>query len=139
MVVKNRRNISAAEFPLRTKGSQPHTGLLSPDHHCWKEEFSQHPDVKTSEDSIQVRRRPAVNSGILLKDPCLAFLADRLTHPELQHWSSSSKINRDIQKKKQIVLLKGKDWRDSSGQNRNVGGSHCSFTESSSHTASTSR
>lgn len=39
---------------MRSKGSQPHTGLLSPCYQCLEEESPQHLDMKINRDFVEV-------------------------------------------------------------------------------------
>lgn len=87
-----RRDISAVEVLLRSKGSQTHTRLPGPDHQCQGGESPEHLTVKISSNSLCVRLTDAGIPDIPLG------LTHRITHRhtqlELQHWAAAQKVPR---------------------------------------------
>lgn len=90
-----RRDISAAEFPLRSEGSYSHTRLPQPGPPVL-EESPQHVAVKVGRILFRWDRDCYRLKGVLLKGPCMYLLPDELTCSKLQYWCNSLKRAKDI-------------------------------------------
>lgn len=92
-----RRDISAVEVLLRSKGSQTHTMLPGPDHQSQGGESPEHLPVKISSNSLWVR---LTDAGVLdIPLGLMRGITHRHAHLELQHWAAAQKVARTCREK----------------------------------------